>query len=541
MEGRSSRIHFLACALVAAICAGCAPMHLLRPWDMWRGSPSGVATAEASSDSQETLGRHSAETDTGTAQVSDRPASARTSGTATATGASASADPADRASGVVTISSLVAELESEGLLDAASKQRLIEDLQQTPPELWPQIIATFRATLAYRKRAAEPATDTRQASMRRPDAPAPEREPPHRSTAGAEVAHNFPAGAQASAAPRLPNAPPGPDRAESLPADGVAQRVEPAVRMAPEPDGDAHVPAVSYVNDVETSGEMEAADTPRTTGGGVSTDASTSTPVMEHSLATAPAVARSAAGAQAASLSWREHVEQAVAGLEQEARKSGNLEAAYRYHVRARLLEAALGRREEAMEPIPELDSALQDFWSSEFFAFSLLTDRLPSREQGAGVAEAQRHLLDAAMRLGELGEIRVRNLAFVTEVQSWGVYTPFEEYEFVPGQKTLLYAEVENLKAVASPKGYHTAWRASYEIFDESGRRIAEHEFSANEEYCRGRRRDFFIGCEFSIPQSIQPGPHTLRLTVADANSQRIGQGSIEFTVRGKRANRSE
>ena len=96
-----------------------------------------------------------------------------------------------------------------------------------------------------------------------------------------------------------------------------------------------------------------------------------------------------------------------------------------------------------------------------------------------------------------------------------------------------LLYAEVENFKGIETAKGFHTAMRSSYQIFDASGKRIAEHEFAASEESCRRPRRDFFIGYEFCLPQRIYPGKHHLQLTVSDLNSQKVGQSLIEFTIR--------
>ena len=68
-----------------------------------------------------------------------------------------------------------------------------------------------------------------------------------------------------------------------------------------------------------------------------------------------------------------------------------------------------------------------------------------------------------------------VRNLAFCTEVQSYGCVKPFKAYEFAPGQEVLLYAEVENFTSEATPKGYHTALRSSYQVLDGRGQRVAD------------------------------------------------------------------
>jgi hypothetical protein len=133
---------------------------------------------------------------------------------------------------------------------------------------------------------------------------------------------------------------------------------------------------------------------------------------------------------------------------------------------------------------------------------------------------------------LGESSPLVVKNLAFVTEVQSFGAYKPVLKNEFAPGQRLLLYAELENFKSNETAKGCSTALQSSYLILDSRGQRVADHEFSVNEECCRNPRRDFFIGYEFLLPKHIYPGKHTLQLTVTDLNSQKIGQSSIEFNI---------
>lgn len=203
-------------------------------------------------------------------------------------------------------------------------------------------------------------------------------------------------------------------------------------------------------------------------------------------------------------------------------------------HARLRMLYLVGGRRDDAMRPIPSLAPAMQDFWSKELCGLSVLLDtqKVPDPMRRAG--EAEQHLAEAAARLAEAAPLVVRNLAFVTDVQSYGSFRPFESYSFKPGQRVLLYAEIDNFKSTETPRGYHTSLQSSYQIFDSQGRRVAEHDFGTNEEYCRNPRRDFFIGYEFVLPKRIYPGKHTLQLTVTDLNADKVGQSSIEFTITG-------
>lgn len=229
---------------------------------------------------------------------------------------------------------------------------------------------------------------------------------------------------------------------------------------------------------------------------------------------------------------WQVALNEAIRGLEAAVNPTPQSAAEIAQHARLRMLYLLAGRREDALRPIPSISPSMQDFWSKQLFGLATLLDTEQIAEPTRRAGEAERHLIEAIARLGESSPLLVRNMAFVTEVQSFGAYKPLAKNEFVPGQRLLLYAEVENFKSNETPKGCFTALQSSYQILDSRGQRVADHEFSVNEEYCHGPRRDFFIGYEFLLPKHIYPGKHTLQLTVTDLNSQKIGQSNIEFTV---------
>ena len=115
----------------------------------------------------------------------------------------------------------------------------------------------------------------------------------------------------------------------------------------------------------------------------------------------------------------------------------------------------------------------------------------------------------------------------------SFGVFKKFPKYEFKAGDEALLYCEIENLKSESTDKGYRTSVKARYEILDSRGERVAEQEFPASDDYCARPRRDFFIPYFVSVPKRIGEGSYTLKLTVEDTQTQKTGQGSIQFSVK--------
>ena len=235
-------------------------------------------------------------------------------------------------------------------------------------------------------------------------------------------------------------------------------------------------------------------------------------------------------------INWQNHVEAAIEAYQRQHPAEGGAVENPDNEARLRLLLLIANRREEACRPIPSLEPKMQDFWSQELFGLATLMSDDWIADRSNRLVESKRSLGEALARLGEAATLYVRNLAFVTEVQSYGSYTPFAEYEFSPGQKVLLYAEVDNYQSKETARGHHTSLRSSYEIFDSRRQKIADHQFETNEEYCRNRRRDFFTVCEFAIPEHLSPGKYELRLTVADLNGDKSGQSSIIFHV-GQRA----
>jgi hypothetical protein len=232
--------------------------------------------------------------------------------------------------------------------------------------------------------------------------------------------------------------------------------------------------------------------------------------------------------------SYRQALQAAAERLEGETAAPPTNQDQIAQHATLRLVYLMLGQREKALTPIPGIPAAQQDFWSKELFGLAALLDAERNPDAGRRAAEANAHLRDATVRLGESAMLQVRNVAFCTEVSSYGVYKAFEVCEFQPGQEVLLYAEVENFKTAASDRGYHTALKASYQILDERCARVDDKEFAVTEEYCQNPRRDFFLRYFIWMPQKIYGGSYTLQLSIEDTLGHKIGQATVPFRVKG-------
>ncbi len=233
---------------------------------------------------------------------------------------------------------------------------------------------------------------------------------------------------------------------------------------------------------------------------------------------------------------WQKHVENGLRLFKRQVEETQETSQRETDLAKLMLLYLILGERDAALKEAKKAET-LQGFWLQELYGLSLLLDATLIADREARFAEALRHLEDALSDLREECPLVVRNLSFVTDIQSYGVYTPFETEKFSPGQRVLLYAEVENLRSEATARGYHTACKTRVEIFDREGTRVVLEEFPVTEEYCRNRRRDFFLGFELELPTYLRPGRHTLELTVTDLHSGRMGRSAVEFEVSSTRS----
>ena len=229
----------------------------------------------------------------------------------------------------------------------------------------------------------------------------------------------------------------------------------------------------------------------------------------------------------------RQRLAEAIAALEAEVPKNPATPAEVAQHARLRMLYAAAGRTDDALQPIPGVPPAAQQFMSKELEGLSTWLDAEETPDDARRAADARPQLAEALSKLTETAPLVVRNVAFCTEVQSYGCTKWFEKYEFQQNQEVLLYAEVENFVSEPTAKGYHTSLRSIYQILDSHGQRVAEHAFPATEEHCQNPRRDFFIGFHLRLPKRIDPGKYSLRLLIEDLKCAKVGEASIDFLIK--------
>lgn len=419
-----------------------------------------------------------------------------------------------------SLQQVLAEVEAMGSVDPSAQARLMAELKQADPQLWPLVAQNFRSRLAL-------AGELRDKEIGPPNTPTP---------------------IQVASAPQSSFGEHSSQRQVETPTDANATALS---RNSATPVQSPPVALAGIAGPATKSPNIAAHPTPPRVVAGPSEPeddqvirlpVAEPTALLDPSSHVTPAVSKSstapppvvpASFEHPSAHTWTDHVNQAIRLLEHHLGDSATTDSDVANHARLHLLRLVAGQREAALREIPAAAAAVRGYWTNQLYGLDLLLDTEPAPQQSRRAAQAKRQLVHATGCLGELATLEVRNLAFCREIQSYGAIEQFEQNEFAPSQRVLLYAEVENFLSEDTPRGHHTQLRSRYQIFDAAGSRVAENQSTVTEEYCTNPRRDYFIGCEFCLPTRIYPGRHTLKLTVEDLKSQKIGESTIEFTVK--------
>jgi hypothetical protein len=233
---------------------------------------------------------------------------------------------------------------------------------------------------------------------------------------------------------------------------------------------------------------------------------------------------------------WQSQLSGAITALEAELAGGAAGDDRATLEAKLRLLQLVADRRDEAIQSRSTNSAVEQEFWSNELFGLATLLDSSKQADVKKRGALAATHLRQAADGLAEYGGLVVKNLHFCTEVKGYGSFVTFQEDEFRPGQEVLLYCEVENFKSELREKGYHTALKARYEVFNASGERVADKDLGLKDEHCQNRRRDFFVPYFILMPKQVPSGKCQLKLTLEDVHAGQTGEATIEFSISASR-----
>ena len=436
----------------------------------------------------------------------------------------------------------MAELQEAGAIDPAAREELIADLKQTDPSRWPLVMQEYRAAAAYRRRIEARAKEKQ-------DGDSPEVASYHHAVQEDRRSGVSPLETMRRDAASTGNHADRDDYMTPLPGVPDVAIADNHLALAPEPTlsgvantafstgfsgghsasdkaGEAiAIPIEPPPLSVRLASSRDEKAAPA--GGAIATTSSN---------ALTPNTASNAGGEKAVAVTqaeWQSHLAEAIRSMESASTPGSSSEKDIALQARLRMLYLLAGRREDAMRPLPSAPRATQDYWSSQIYGLSTWMDSERTPDPARRAAETKRILGEAVKQLGDSAPLTVRNLTFCTAVQYYGSFDAVKSAEFKPGQKVLLYAEVENFSTEPSPKGFHTAVKFNWQILDSRGNRMGDYASAASEDHSLTPKHEFFLTKWFYLPDSMPGGRYTLQFTVEDVLGHKVGQSSIELTVR--------
>lgn len=427
-------------------------------------------------------------------------------------------------------------------MDPAAEQKLLAELRRTPANSWPLVAEQFRASLAYHQQLAarQLKTNTTRDPMAAFQSLSTEATAFQES---AEVAsrlstaigalvdpHGVNLRADESVAQSSPLAMPQPNDTVASATPDKAAPAEFVGNGPMYPITNAHASAVAPATFQATvANEASVTSTNLAAAGGIESPSPHKSKPLPNTNANL--------GQSLTSFNhegdWQKQVLETAETLSRQVTQSPSTTAEVHQHVSLRVLRLLAGDTERALEPIPHIPPAEQDYWSRQIFAIATYLDHHNQPDDKRRAAASVVHLDEAVSHLRELGSLSLRNLTFCREVYGYGAFEPCDNDVFSAGDQVSLYVEIENYHSESSEKGYCTLLGATYEILNDKGRRVTGGEFPDIDDCCRSRRRDFHIQLGLALPQNLSPGRYRLDVVVKDRQSDKRGHATAPFEIR--------
>lgn len=264
----------------------------------------------------------------------------------------------------------------------------------------------------------------------------------------------------------------------------------------------------------------------------VQTASSINTPNDGNAIATGPYLQTNSSTSP--TVPWENDVRQAVIKLQERLAQDKNLTAKERTNLEARLrlMQLAANDMDGAMNPSQSWNKDADQWFRSTLFSIHEATALTGPESPNQRFTLVAKHQQEGAQHLLALSDLEVNNVAFCTEVQSYGQVVKRPANALAANEEVILYCEFNNFAALKVRDGYETEFEARYEIVDLQNNRIYEEKLPTDRQTSANRRRDYFIAYQMYLPKDIAPGHYRLKLNVKDVKAGKFGQGLVEFQI---------
>ena len=203
-----------------------------------------------------------------------------------------------------------------------------------------------------------------------------------------------------------------------------------------------------------------------------------------------------------------------------------------------RLLYMIAGKSAESVRIIESLPDEEQEFWQSLMMSMNSYRDSSEDVDRTEQLTESLRHLRTASKKLQPLSRLTIQRSMLCDRIDGFGNVVAFPTSNFEPGQRVLVYTELQNFQSELTEDGkYRSEFAARIEFMREGDDEVLEKiQVLQIEDLCDVERTDYFQSFELTLP--ALEGKYRMRILLRDYLSQQVAESSLDFSVRSRSAN---
>lgn len=162
--------------------------------------------------------------------------------------------------------------------------------------------------------------------------------------------------------------------------------------------------------------------------------------------------------------------------------------------------------------------------------AVAVLADAAAGRDADASALSAE--IKSAVSTLEERVPLGINALELCRKIDGFGSFETIDPQTLKAGAPVLVYCELAGLRYDREGEEFVSRVSTRVELLRaDNGAKVWEVQGEA-EDRCRRRRRDSYVSTLVNIPESIEPGAYSLRLTQTDAGADASASAALAVTI---------
>ena len=176
----------------------------------------------------------------------------------------------------------------------------------------------------------------------------------------------------------------------------------------------------------------------------------------------------------------------------------------------------------------PKPDDPRRAVWTSVLTALTTATS-----VETPQPSELSRTLRDAVEALETLAPLELADFRLCRKIEGYAVFEPVDPKALKAGRSVLLYCEVSGVRYEPADEAFHSRLAAKVELSPaDGGEAVWSETLDAAEEFCRRRRRDYYVNYRITLPTTLAPGDYRLRLSLVDQISGQPATAEARLTL---------